>query len=121
VNSVQKGHSYEAIAAAWLAKNGYDILETNYRCRQGEIDLIANDEAYLVFIEVKYRKNMDRQHPLEAVDMKKQWHISRTAAYYLQAKGYAPNQPCRFDVVVILDNKMTLYKDAFPYRSGKGW
>jgi Holliday junction resolvase-like predicted endonuclease len=53
--------------------------------------------------------------------MKKQWHISRTAAYYLQAKGYAPNQPCRFDVVVILDNKMTLYKDAFPYRSGKGW
>lgn len=55
MNHVEKGHYYEQEAADYLISCGYRILETNYRCRHAEIDLIAMDGDYLVFVEVKYR------------------------------------------------------------------
>ena len=59
-------------AAAYLKKKGYRILEANFRCRFGEIDLIARDGAYLVFIEVKYRSSLKDRDSLEAVNRRKQ-------------------------------------------------
>ena len=70
-------------AAAYLKKKGYRILEANFRCRFGEIDLIARDGAYLVFIEVKYRSSLKDGDSLEAVNRRKQRKIIRVAEYYL--------------------------------------
>lgn len=120
MNQVEKGHHYEVMAAAWLEEQGYRILERNYRCRRAEIDIIAEDGQYLVFIEVKYRKG-GMQHPLEAVDVHKQRQISQAAAHYLYTHNMTMNQPCRFDVVAILDGQPSLYKDAFDFQYGKGW
>ena len=69
-------------AAAYLKKKGYQILEANFRCRFGEIDLIARDGGYLVFIEVKYRSSPTGDS-LEAVNRRKQRKIIRVAEYYL--------------------------------------
>ncbi len=56
-NKRQTGAAYEEQAARFLLEQGYQILERNYRCRQGEIDVIARDGSYLVFVEVKYRSS----------------------------------------------------------------
>ena len=121
MNNVLKGHYYEDMAAEYLKGHGYRILARNYRCRGAEIDIIAKDKTYLVFIEVKYRKDAKRQHPLEAVDLKKQQHICKAARCYMYANGYGADQPCRFDVVAIIDDKPSIYKDAFSFQYGKGW
>ena len=57
MNKRKTGTEYEELAARWLIEKGYEILEKNYRCRIGEIDLIARDGRYLVFVEVKYRSD----------------------------------------------------------------
>lgn len=75
MNHVEKGHYYEQKAADYLISCGYQILEANYRCRYAEIDLIAMDGDYLVFVEVKYRRSDRVQAPSEAVNRKKQQHI----------------------------------------------
>ncbi|MEG2700085.1 MAG: YraN family protein [Hungatella sp.] len=107
------GSCYENLAAAFLEEQGYEILERNYRDRRGEIDLIARDGRYLVFIEVKYRKNMKKGYPEEAVTPTKQQHIHRTAEYYLYRHAYEEALPCRFDVVSILGDEIRLIQDAF--------
>ena len=66
MNKREVGAAYEEAAAVFLEKNGVRILERNFRCRQGEIDLIGRDGEYLVFFEVKYRKNADAGFPAEA-------------------------------------------------------
>ena len=65
------GGAYEKIAGQYLEAHGYHILEYNYRCRAGEVDIIALDGEYLVFCEVKYRENQNTGTALEAVDAKK--------------------------------------------------
>ncbi len=107
------GGHYEEEAAAFLKKSGYDILEQNYRDRQGEIDLIAKDGAYLVFVEVKYRRTVRKGYPEEAVGIRKQDKIRHTAKYYLYQHGYPEDTPCRFDVVSITDGDLRVLKDAF--------
>jgi putative endonuclease len=78
---------------------GYRILEANFRCRFGEIDLIARDGAYLVFIEVKYRSSLKDGDSLEAVNRRKQRKIIRVAEYYLCMHQEKTDLPCRFDVI----------------------
>lgn len=109
------GTAYEKQAGAYLAEQGYEILEYNFRCRAGEIDIIARDAEYLVFLEVKYRESEECGNPLEAVDRKKQRVISRAAAYYCLTHGYGETTPCRFDVVAILGKRISLIKNAFEY------
>ena len=72
MNKRQTGSEYEGLAAKWLEGHGYQIVERNYRCRQGEIDLIAEKDGYLVFVEVKYRRSSEAGDPAEAVDYWKQ-------------------------------------------------
>ncbi len=121
MNNVQRGHHYEQVAADYLTGLGYRILERNYRCRQAELDIVAMDGSCLVFIEVKYRKAGGPQHPLEAVDVRKQQHICRAALQYLYSHGCGQEQMCRFDVVAVLDAGPVLYKNAFTYQGTKGW
>lgn len=110
------GAVYETKAAGYLEERGYQILKKNYHCRAGEIDLIAMDGGQLVFCEVKYRKDEKNGHPLEAVDRRKQRTISRCALYYMTEHGFE-DLDCRFDVVGIFGEEITLIRNAFAFSS----
>lgn len=97
-NNRETGTRYEKIAGAHLEEKGYRILEYNYRCKCGEIDIIAEDGEYLVFCEVKYRGSDRKGHPSEAVDCAKQRVISKSALYYIMTH-HMEDRPCRFDVI----------------------
>jgi putative endonuclease len=107
------GRSGEDLAAQHLVQQGYTILERNYRLRIGEVDIIARDEEYLVFIEVKTRRSKRFGSPFEAVDIRKQQQIVKIAAAYLQGKEL----PVRFDVVAVhlngQDVHIEVLKNAF--------
>ena len=109
------GTEYETLACEYLIRHGYQILCRNFRCRQGEIDIIARDRDYLVFIEVKYRHDEHEGDPAEAVDYRKQKKISRVAEYYCWKKQKL-NQPCRFDVICVLGQEIRHIVNAFDYR-----
>lgn len=96
-----------------MEQRGYTILERGFRCRQGEIDLIARDGGVLVFVEVKYRRNESLGAPAEAVNTRKQRRIREAARYYLYSRGLGENIPCRFDVVGILGWQVEIITDAF--------
>ena len=115
-NKRRTGGCYEAAAAAYLEKQGLVILRRNYRCRSGEIDLIARDGRYLVFIEVKYRRDKSCGHPAEAVTPRKQRTISKVASYYLLTHGCGMDTPCRFDVAAVSGDGVELIKNAFEYQ-----
>ncbi|MFT9076373.1 YraN family protein [Ethanoligenens sp.] len=90
----------ERTAAAYLRRNGYAIVGANVRTRFGEIDIIASNKAYLAFVEVKTRAENARFLPREAVDIRKQARIVKTALLYLTAHP-TPLQP-RFDVIEVI-------------------
>lgn len=89
----------EALAAEYLREKKYHILQSGYRCRFGEIDLIAEDETFLAFVEVKLRKNANFAQAMEYVDGNKQDRLRTTAAQYL-LENPTQLQP-RFDVIEI--------------------
>lgn len=91
----------EDIAEKYLKKKSYRIIERNYRCRLGEIDIIALDGRSLVFIEVKTRRNQNYGRPCEAVNAVKIGHIIRTAACYT-AHSHLGYEDIRIDVIEIL-------------------
>ena len=113
MNKREIGNRYEQTAADFLTRNGYRILDRNFRSRTGEIDLIGRDGPYLCFIEVKYRSSTDHGFPAEAVNTRKMTRIIRTAQYYMLIHGLPQDTPCRFDVVVILEHEISLIKNAF--------
>ena len=97
----QFGNAGENLATEYLQKQGYTILEKNFNCKQGEIDIIAKDKNEIVFIEVKSRSNIVFGLPSEAVTKQKMKHILKTARYFLY-KNKMINEYIRFDVVEIL-------------------
>ena len=102
------------LSCDYLNKNGLEIVEINFRCKIGEIDIIAKDGDYYVFIEVKYRKNTVHGDPLEAVTYKKQQRIRLASMFYMKNKGYNPEKTnIRYDVIGITGSKITHIKDAF--------
>jgi putative endonuclease len=108
------GREGEDAAAAYLRTRGYRILERNYRCPPGEIDIIAEHAGVLCFVEVKSRSSLAYGSPAEAVNRAKQRHITRAAAYYLQARRQGADVACRFDVVAVVpDSDPELITDAF--------
>lgn len=114
MNNRKVGSTYERIAGEYLKLQGYEILEYNFRCKNAEVDIVAKDGEYLVFCEVKYRKNIRKGNPLEAVTSEKQKKISKAALYYVTMRRQEM-QPCRFDVVGILGNEIQIVKNAFEY------
>ena len=112
MNKRNTGTRYESLAADYLQGQGLTIMERNYQDRTGEIDLIGRDGTFLVFVEVKYRRDMRSGDPAEAVTPRKQQHIRRTAQYYLYSHRCG-DVPCRFDVVSILGEEIRWIRDAF--------
>lgn len=116
MNKREVGSRYEELVVHYLIEHGYRILERNYRTKQGEIDIIAKDGKYLVFLEVKYRKNEKLGYPSEAVSYAKQRRISRVALGYMNHHRYSIyDTPVRFDVAAILDGELEYIKNAFDY------
>lgn len=115
MNKREIGKSYEKTAAAFLKEKGVRIIAQNFRCRQGEIDLIGRHGDYLVFFEVKYRSSDLAGDPAEAVDVKKQRKICRTAAYFLYQRKLGESIPVRFDVIGICGEQINWYQNAFDY------
>ena len=107
------GSQKEAEASEYLIKERYEILEHNFRSQYGEIDIVAKENGYLVFVEVKYRSNTKVGQPHEAVDLRKMKRIIKTAQYYMFLHRYSEFTPCRFDVIVSLEEKMEVIKNAF--------
>ena len=110
------GKQGEKMAANYLKKNGYKIVEKNYHCKFGEIDIIALDGDILSFIEIKTRSTNEYVPPEFTVTKHKQSKIKRSAGHYLGRHGIE-NRDCRFDIVAITMGKgkkdVILYKDAF--------
>ncbi len=94
----ERGAAGEAFAARFLETHKLRIVERNFRCRGGEIDLIADDGESLVFVEVRVRKGQDFGGARASIDHHKQRRILHAAQYYLAGKHA---RPCRFDVVLM--------------------
>ena len=97
---VSKGAMGEILAARFLRDKGYGILSSNFRCRFGEIDIIASYKRYLVFVEVKTRREDSRYLPREAVTITKQRKLLQTAAMYMSR--FPMNLQPRFDVIEVV-------------------
>ena len=110
------GSEGEALAGAELERRGYRIIERNYRIRSGEIDIVAEDEGTIVFVEVKTKTSGDFGDPVEEVTPQKQRQIVSMGEFYA-TYCLPPDTPCRFDVVAVdcsvMPPAITLYKDAF--------
>lgn len=94
-----RGHSGEEYAALFLQARGLHIVARNWRCRLGEIDLIARDGATLVFVEVRQRASRSYGGAAESITIAKQRKLSAAAALYLASLGR--EVPCRFDALLI--------------------
>jgi len=101
MSAVSTGALLENVAIDYLQTRNLHILQRNFRSKLGEIDLIAKDQSYLVFIEVRYRENDLYGSSAETVTRAKQQKIIHTAQLYLQTRAWARNLDCRFDVVAI--------------------
>lgn len=106
---LKQGEDAEAACCRFLQSSGLKLVEKNFRCRQGEIDLIMQDKDILVFVEVRYRKNTAFGGGLESITTAKQNRLRHTAELYLQTNSRYRN--ARFDVVSMSKNNQTNRRD----------
>lgn len=99
LNHCSKGQLAEDMACQYLQQQGLTLLQKNFHSRFGEIDLIMQHQQTLVFVEVRYRKNLDFGGPTASITLSKQAKIQKTALYFMQKKGREFN--ARFDVLAI--------------------
>ncbi len=107
-----EGDGGEAKAAHFLEEKGYRILQTNFKTKFGEIDIVAFKDGVIVFVEVKNRSTLCYGRPIEAVDFRKQQKIRRVAEVYLSIKR-KPYADCRFDVIEVLGDQLNHEENAF--------
>lgn len=115
MNNREIGTKYELIAKEYLQNQGMKVLECNYRCRQGEIDLIGLHGNYLVFVEVKYRKSKKAGTSEEAVGIAKQKKICQVAAFFLYTHRQYGDCMIRYDVVAVNGEELRWYQAAFEH------
>ena len=97
--STRRGAQAEEFAARFLQRHGLSLLQRNYRCRGGEIDLIMQEGATLVFVEVRLRSRGDFGGAAASIDHRKQQRLALAARHYLSTLSRTP--PCRFDAVLL--------------------
>lgn len=112
INKRLTGSHYEDVAKEYLLQQGFRILEQNFRIRSGEIDLIAEENGILCFMEVKYRSSLRYGRPGEAVTRRKQLTIIRTSEYWMLIH-HQTGRIRRYDVVEILGTEINLIRNAF--------
>ena len=107
------GTQKELMAAEFLRQNNVNILQMNFSCKRGEIDIVGMDGEYLVFYEVKFRSNTRYGYPEESVDCHKQNKIYQASQYFILINDISVNTPVRYDVIAILGEQINHIKDAF--------
>lgn len=102
----QKGKLGEQAACRWLQEHDYEIVAQNWRCRSGEIDIVATFEGLVIFVEVRSRSGAGRYGtPQESVDFRKVQQVRSTAAVYMQRSGELNlNRQIRFDVIAVMQD-----------------
>jgi len=107
------GAQAEALACTYLERAGLKLITRNYRCQQGEIDLVMGDHDTLVFVEVRFRRSDAFGTPAETVDRRKQARLLAAARHYLLTQR--SDRACRFDVVAVRghDTSIEWLRDAF--------
>ena len=113
-NSKQTGQQAEDSAYHYLKGQGLSLIERNYSCARGEIDLIMKDNSTTVFIEVRFRRDTRFGSGAESVDYRKQKKLLSTAAHYLQKNPKAAKGACRFDVISLTVNNGEQQLDWIP-------
>ena len=106
------GASGEAIVAAWYVERGYEVLDRNWRCREGELDLVLRRGTTVVFCEVKSRRSTAFGAPLQAVTPPKQRRIRSLALQWLSSSRVGAPL-LRFDVAGVLDGEVEVVEAAF--------
>ncbi|HYD08775.1 MAG TPA: YraN family protein [Acidimicrobiales bacterium] len=107
------GESGEALAAAWYEAAGYEVVARNWRCREGELDLVVRRGRTIVFCEVKARRTTRFGTPGESITHEKKQRIRHLAARWLrEASGARPGE-IRFDVAAVLDGRVEVVQGAF--------
>ena len=101
VTTREQGQYTENLACQYLENKGFKLIEKNFNCRLGEIDLIMKDNDSLVFVEVRYRRSNDFGSGAESVTANKQSKLIKTASLYLQQHDKYNKNPARFDIVSI--------------------
>ena len=120
MNKREKGNYFEELACRHLEENGAQILFRNYRCRSGEIDIIAKDGRYISFIEVKYRTGTKFGVAEAAVDLRKQKTICRVSDFFRKQYKLTADTAQRFEVVAMMQVgdgivHIKWHKNAFTY------
>ena len=115
MNKREIGTKKEQQAIEFLKEKGIRIVCCNFRTRFGEIDIIGKDKETLVFFEVKYRKDLSKGNPLEAVTYQKQKKICKVADFYRMKHGIGDFAPVRFDVIAVCGKEIQWYRNAFEY------
>jgi putative endonuclease len=110
-SKMQTGSDGEGVAAEYLLKKGYQVVERNYKYRHLEVDLIVRKENWLVFVEVKTRSKSDFGFPEEFVDKSKQRNILMAAEHYIYETDWRFN--VRYDIISVLRGTVTHFEDAF--------
>ncbi len=112
-----RGQQAENLVCRYLQAQGLQLVERNYRCKHGELDLIMKHKDSIVFVEVRYRNTLHFGGGVESVDRHKQARLIACAQHYLQHHKLDATIPCRFDVVAVLatagEDKAEWIKDAF--------
>jgi putative endonuclease len=118
--TAEAGERAEAYVGRYLERQGLALVATNYRCRRGELDLVARDGELLVFVEVRLRNHQRFASGAESVDLRKQRRLIATAQHFLQARFGNSPPACRFDVAAVTINRgsgggyhVEWLKDAF--------
>lgn len=112
VDKLERGAAAERDAAELLIGEGYQIVERNFRCKAGELDIIARDGDVLVFVEVRSRSDDEHGHAVEMIGRTKQRRVVRVARHYLEI-AQPRFERCRFDVVAVTAGAPILLRDAF--------
>lgn len=115
LNTRSIGNKGEDLACSWLEGKGYDLCARNYRCKLGEIDIIAHKDNTYVFVEVKYRESSRSGYAEEAVPFAKQKKICAAADHFRMVCGITEEHGFRFDVITINHGELAHYENAFPY------
>ena len=107
------GDEGESLAVAWYVAQGYEVLERNWRCRDGELDLVVRRGRTVVFCEVKRRRTTRYGTPAESITYEKKQRIRHLAARWLRESATMRPGEIRFDVAAILDGSIDVLEGAF--------
>lgn len=107
------GQAYERQALSYLTQQGLRLIQCNFNCKLGEIDLIMQDKLQLVFVEVRYRSQLSHGSALESITASKQQKLIKTAEYFLLTHSQYQHCPSRFDVISLQPSGITWLPNAF--------